>query len=121
MVKEEAIKAAKKKASYMLTALGKQRGDVINIVELKDGAPRTTTTTQHHGGYPHWWWNGYYGYGHGQSVTTTGVNNAISNSSVAMPSGGGAAVGASGAEEDKDLGLKPIKLRYEVQAVFEIR
>lgn len=115
LVKERAMQAAQEKADYLLSALGEKRGMVINITELDD--PQTKTTTTSHGGYPYY--HPYYGWGGGYGGSTTinnGGMNAVSNSSVSMPSGGG----SSSNDGEDGLGMKPIKLRYEIQAVFKI-
>jgi uncharacterized protein YggE len=116
MVKERAVQAAQEKADYLLSALGEKRGVVINITELSD--PQTNTKTTSHGEYPYfnpyWVWGGGYG---GSTTINNGGMNAVSNSSVSMPSGGGH---SSGNENNDGLGMKPIKLRYEIQAVFKI-
>jgi len=44
--------------------------------------------------------------------------NAVSNSTVSMPSAHTG--GSSGAKGESDLSMKPIKLRYEIQAQFQI-
>jgi uncharacterized protein YggE len=115
MVKEEAMKAAEEKANYLLEALGERCGVVLTVQELSD-SKRTKTTTSH-GGHPYyhpiWGWGGGYG---SSTVTNNGGMNAISNSSVNMPS---ASTGSS-AKGENDLSMKPIKLRYEIQAQFTI-
>lgn len=116
MVKERAIQAAQEKADYMLKAVGEKRGRIVTITELDD--PQTKTTTTHAGGYPYyhplWGWYGGYG-GHTTTVNNGGMN-AISNSSVSMPSGGGGGI----ANGEDDVSMRPIKLRYEVEAKFQI-
>ncbi len=118
MVKERAVQAAKEKADYLLEAVGEKRGGVVTITELSD--PQSKTTTTHSGAYPYyhpyWGWLGGYG-GHTTTVNNGGMN-AVSNSSVSMPSSGGGTSGGSGNKDE--LGMKPIKLRYEIQAVFQI-
>lgn len=119
MVKERAVQAALEKADYLLEAVGEKRGAVVTIVEMDD--PQSKTTTTHTGGlYPHY--DPYYGFwygGYGGQTTTinNGGMNAVSNSSVSMPAGGSA---SSGSGSEDELGMKPIKLRYEIQAVFRI-
>ena len=118
MVKERAVQAAQDKADYLLSALGEKRGMVITINELSD--PQSSSTTTSHGGYPHY--NPYLGWigGYGGSTTVNnGGINAVSNSSVSMPSSAGGH--SSGNSGDEGLGMKPIKLRYEIQAVFKIQ
>jgi len=115
MVKERAIQAAQEKANYLLQAVGAKRGRIVNISELSD--PQTKSTTTSHGAYPYY--HPYWGWGGGYGSTTTinnGGMNAISNSSVSMPTSGGGNTTSS----SDDLSMKPIKLRYEIQAVFQI-
>ncbi|MBL4669396.1 MAG: SIMPL domain-containing protein [Flavobacteriales bacterium] len=115
MVKKRAMEAAQEKADYLLAALGEKCGVVITVQELSDS--KRTKTTTHHGGYPYYdrvfGWYGGYG---GTTTTNNGGMNAISNSSVSMPSGGGKPV----SKDENDLSMKPIKLRYEIQAQFTI-
>ncbi len=116
MVKERAMQAAQEKADYLLEAVGQKRGVVVTITELDDPTSKTTTTT--HGGYYHPYWGYPYLGGYGGSTTiNNGGANAISNSSVSMPSSGSGSVGAQGKD---DLSMKPIRLRYEIQAQFTI-
>ena len=117
MVKERAIQAAQEKADYLLNALGEKRGRVLNITELSD--PQTKTTTVEGGVYPYYhpYWGFVGGYG-GSTTIDNGGLNAVSNSSVSMPSSGGNVSAGSGGEDG--LGMKPIKLRYEIQAMFTI-
>jgi len=115
MVKKRAMEAAQEKADYLLAALGEKCGVVITVQELSDS--KRTKTTTHHGGYPYYdrvfGWYGGYG---GTTTTNNGGMNAISNSSVSMPSGGG----KPASKDENDLSMKPIKLRYEIQAQFTI-
>lgn len=117
MVKAEAMKAAKEKANYLLESLGEKCGVVLTVQELSDSKRTKTTTT--HGGYPYY--HPYYGWGGGYGGSTTvnnGGMNSVSNSSVSMPS---ANVGSgSSSKGENDLSMKPIKLRYEIQAQFQI-
>ena len=109
------MEAAQEKADYLLAALGEKCGVVITVQELSDS--KRTKTTTHHGGYPYYdrvfGWYGGYG---GTTTTNNGGMNAISNSSVSMPSGGG----NPASKDENDLSMKPIKLRYEIQAQFTI-
>jgi hypothetical protein len=116
MVKERAIQAAQEKADYLLQAVGEKRGRIITISELDDPQTKSTTTT--HGGYPYYnnYLGWYGGYGGASTTINNGGANGVSNSSVSMPSGGGGGVAAS----TDELGMKPIRLRYEIQAVFKI-
>jgi uncharacterized protein YggE len=120
-VKTRAIQAAKEKAGYLLDGVGNKLGAVISIRELDDvNTSKKTTTTQRYGyGYP--WYDPWYGYGRGyqQTVQSGGMNNAISNSSVSQNSFSG--VGNTDAKKQEELGMKPIRLRYEIQAVFAIK
>jgi len=116
LVKEEAIKAAKAKADYLLAAMGENRGAVITISENADPKSKTTTHQGFYGGYYGW---PYYGGGNGYTTSNGGLNNVVSNSSVSMPSGGGG--GHGGSSKPDDLGMKPIRLFYEIEAVFEIK
>jgi uncharacterized protein len=115
MVKKRAIEAAQEKANYLLDALGEKCGVVVTIQELAD-SKRTKTTT--HGGYPYYdqifGWYGGYG---GTTTVNNGGMNAISNSSVSMPSSHSSSSVPKG---ENDLSMKPIKLRYEIQAQFTI-
>lgn len=113
MVKERAIQAAQEKADYLLKALGESRGEIISISELDD--PQTTKTTRQHRYYDYWGLPYYGGWG-GYNEVTSSPNTAISNSSVAMPSGGG----SGNPNKTDDMSMKPIKLRYDIQAVFRI-
>ena len=117
MVKERAMQAAREKANYLLESLGETCGVVLTVQELSDS--KRTKTTTHHGGYPYyhpiWGWGGGYG---GSTTTNNGGMNAISNSTVSMPSAHTG--GSSGAKGENDLSMKPIKLRYEIQAQFQI-
>lgn len=109
LVKEQAIKAAQDKADYLLKAVGEKRGSVINIIELNDAKKSTTTTN----GLPHW--DPYFGWYGGGSTTVTNNSNLISNSSVSMPSS------RTGHKNgNNELGMKPIRLRYEIKAEFAI-
>lgn len=103
MVKERAIQAAQEKADYLLKAVGEKRGSVMGISELSD--PQTKSTTTNHGGYPYyhpiWGFTGSYG-GHTTTINNGGMN-AISNSSVSMPSGN-----SGGVSSKDDLSMKPI-------------
>lgn len=114
MVKESAMQAAKEKADYLLASLGEKCGTVLTVQELSD-AKRTTTTT--HGGYPYyhpyWGWGGGYG---GATTVNNGGMNSLSNSSVNMPSSST----STSSQGENDLSMKPIKLRYEIQAQFSI-
>ena len=114
MVKERAMQAAQEKANYLLESLGEKCGVVLTVQELSDSKQTTTTT---HGGYPYYHpvfgWIGGYG---GSTTVNNGGMNAVSNSSVSMPSSN---VSAS-AKGENDLSMKPIKLRYEIQAQFSI-
>lgn len=115
MVKQEAMKAAKEKANYLLESLGEKCGVVLTVQELSDSKGSKTTT--HHGGLPYY--HPYYGWGGGYGGSTTinnGGLNAISNSSVSMPS----AHASASPKGENDLNMKPIKLRYEIQAQFKI-
>ncbi len=116
MVKERAIQAAEEKADYLLSAVNQKRGVVVSVTELAD--PQTTSTTRHN--YYDYWGRGwpYYG-GYGYSSVTSSPNAMISNSSVNMPVGG-VSRGSGGSGND-DLGMKPIRLRYEIQVVFAIQ
>jgi uncharacterized protein YggE len=115
MVKERAMQAAREKADYLLESLGEECGVVLTVQELSDSKNRRTTTT--HGGYPYyhpiWGWGGGYG---GSTTVNNGGMNAVSNSTVNMPS----AHVSSSANGKNDLSMKPIKLRYEIQAQFQI-
>ncbi|MBL4706365.1 MAG: hypothetical protein JKY54_17690, partial [Flavobacteriales bacterium] len=102
---------AQEKADYLLGAVGEKRGRLVSISELAD--PQSSTTTQHNGYYGSPYWP-YYG-GWGSSSVTSSPNAGISNSSVSFPSGGN-----GGALAKDDLSMKPIKLRYEIEAVFKI-
>jgi len=114
MVKERAIQAAQEKADYLLGAVGEKRGRLISISELAD--PQTATTTRQTNGYYGYPW--HYGYGGwGSSTVTTSPNVSMSNSSVSMPTGGNH---VGGTNKPGDLSMKPIKLRYEIEAVFKI-
>ena len=115
MVKERAMQAAQEKANYLLESLGEKCGLVLTVNELSDS--KRTKTTTHHGGYPFYdpilGWYGGYG---GSTTTNNGGMNAISNSTVSMPSSNV----NSASKEENELSMKPIKLRYEIQAQFSI-
>ncbi|MFT7615013.1 MAG: hypothetical protein ACI9J3_004001 [Parvicellaceae bacterium] len=115
LVKERAMQAAQEKADYLLGAVGEKRGRLISISELAD--PQTATTTRQTNGY--YGYPGYYGYGGwGSSTVTSSPNAGMSNSSVSMPTGGNHGGSSKGTN---DLSMKPIKLRYEIEAVFKIK
>ncbi len=99
-VKESAIKAAKDKADYLLAALGESRGVVLSINEIK-ALPSSTN-------YNGWPW-------YRQKVQTNSLNNMVSNVSMTQPTS------VSSKQGKDDLAMKPIKLRYEIEAVFEIK
>lgn len=115
MVKKRAMEAAIEKADYLLAAAGQKRGAAISISEMDDTKQKTVTSSYGHYGFPYWY--DYYGWGHHGQTTTTSANAGISNSSVAMPSGG---ISGGGATSQDEMSMKPIKLRYEIQAVFVI-
>lgn len=110
-VKLEAVKAAKEKAQYMLDALGERLGGVVSIKEI-DG-DSATASRRHLGyyGYP-WYGYGYYG-------GTNGINSNSLTSNSSMNAGNMGIAGTNGAAAEEN-GLKKIKLRYEVEAVFQI-
>lgn len=83
-VKIEAIKAAKEKANYLLSALKKKAGDVITIKEREGDNS---------------WGNFYWSY------KPTYANSVL-------PGGG---------QADQASAPRSIELRYEIEAVFEIK
>jgi uncharacterized protein YggE len=89
-VKTDALKAAKEKAAYLLEGIGKKTGEVISIRELDENSNRNY--------YPYW----YYG----------GGSNMLSNSTSSYTN----ASGGTSSEND----FRTIKLRYEIEATFEI-
>jgi uncharacterized protein len=97
-VKLEAIKAAREKAQYMLEGIGNTLGNVVSVKEIVND---NNYRNQHY-----WWGYPYYT-----------SNNSISNSNMSVGT-----VGGEGNEGDEhNAGSKNIKLRYEVEVVFEIK
>jgi hypothetical protein len=90
-VKTDALKAAKEKAAYLLDGIGKKTGEVISIRELGENSNRYY--------YPYW----YYG----------GGSNMLSNSASSYTN-------ASGGTTTSANDFRTIRLRYEIQASFEI-
>jgi uncharacterized protein YggE len=119
-VKLEAIKMAKEKAENMLNAIGEKIGSVISIKEV-DGDSSSTTRRSWGGryGYPYWDYP-YYGYGYGYYGGKSGqnLNNVSSNSN--MNASNITVNGGTNPSAPGEAGMKKIKLRYEVEAVFEI-
>jgi uncharacterized protein YggE len=120
-VKLEAIKMAKEKAEYMLNAIGEKTGSVISIKEVDGDSARTTS--RYWGGrfgwpyywdYPYYYGNGYYG-----GMTNQNMNGMASNSSINAPNSSVNGGGTNGGQQ-QEPGIKKIRLRYEVEAVFEI-
>lgn len=90
-VKIDAMKAAKKKASYLLNSVGQEAGLLIEVIEMN--ADNNTS--------PYYWYN--------QNL----VSNRMSNSNVqSIPS-------TTGTNNEMD-GVKAIKLRYEIKTKFQI-
>lgn len=96
-VKIDAMKAAKKKANYLLNSVDQEVGLLVEVVEIngdKNSVP-----------YPYWY---------NQNV----VSNSFSNSNVQSVSSGGS--GGSGGSNNEMDGVKAIKLRYEIKTKFQI-
>lgn len=91
-VKKRALQAAQDKAAYLLESVSAARGPLVSVTELKD--PQA--------GYD-------YG-GYGWTRNSLGVSNV----SVSVPYD-------PGSEGYGDLGMKPIRLQYAIEAVFEIK
>ncbi len=115
LVKERAIEAAKEKAGYLLDALGEELGAIVSVEELKAEDHDRHWMGGHpvyHWGSGLWSWRGAYGY-------HSSPNGGVSNASLSQP--GAASAGPGSDAQEKDIAIKPIKLRYEIKALFEIR
>ena len=83
-VKIEALQAARAKAEYLLSSMGKDLGEIVSIKELNSG-----------NNWSSYWWGG--------------SNSSLANSTL-----------GSGQRSD-GVDSRSIKLRYEIQATFEIQ
>ncbi|TND01832.1 MAG: hypothetical protein FD123_4208 [Bacteroidetes bacterium] len=126
-VKIDAIKAAKEKAQYMLAAVGKEPGELITIREVINDNNTVRTERQgyhpyygYYGDYWPYWWGGY-GYGSNSITTTSGMNGA-SNSAIGSNGGmNGMPSGGEPGNTQNQTSARDVKLRYEVEATFEIK
>ncbi len=95
-VKIEAVKAAKKKAAYLLESIGEDLGSVVSVEEV-------STPHNSNDGYPYW-----YNYSRNNFNS-----NIVSNSSLNYTSN-------SGGHMEVD-NTHTIKLRYQIVATFSIQ
>ncbi|MGD9589150.1 MAG: SIMPL domain-containing protein [Pyrinomonadaceae bacterium] len=85
--KMDAIKAAKEKADYLLSAINERAGKTVWVKEIDEETPRAAS-----------------GYNYGSNVVANISRGVVSGRS----------------DDDDSLSFSPIRLRYVIQAKFEI-